>query len=43
MDLTGRVWPAAHGETVLAQTLGLCAGEVPLPQWLALLRQPPKA
>lgn len=41
MDLTGRVWPLAHGEAVLAQTLALCAGEVGLQQWLALLRCPP--
>lgn len=41
MDLTGRVWPAAHAGAVLASTHALCAGAMALPDWLALLRHPP--
>ena len=41
MDLTGRVWPAAHAGEVLRATHSLCAGALALPEWLALLRHAP--
>ncbi len=41
MDLTGRVWPAAHASAVLHASHELCAGTLALPEWLALLRQAP--
>ena len=43
MDLTGRVWSAAHSEQVLQTTLALCAGKASLPQWITLLEQAPRA
>lgn len=41
MELTQRVWPAAHCRAVLEATHALCAGEVPVAGWFALLRHPP--
>jgi 2-methylcitrate dehydratase PrpD len=41
MDLTQRVWPAAHAERVLDATLGLTTGDATSAQWLALLRHAP--
>ena len=41
MDLTQRVWPAAHAERVLRATLGLGAGAASLADWALLLRRPP--
>jgi 2-methylcitrate dehydratase PrpD len=41
MDLTGRVWSAAHSDRVLQTTLALCAGDALLPQWITLLEQAP--
>jgi 2-methylcitrate dehydratase PrpD len=42
MDLTGRVWDAAHAERTLQATLDLCQGQGTLAGWAALLRQPPR-
>ena len=41
MDLTGRVWPAAHAQQVLEATLGLGNGRVTLSDWTTLLQYPP--
>lgn len=43
MDLTGRVWPASHGQELLQATHALCAGQLALPAWLALLGRAPQA
>ena len=40
MDLTGRIWPAAHGHDLLEATLGLSRLQVPLGAWLDLLSRP---
>ncbi len=40
MDLTGRIWPAAHGRDLLEATLGLAHLQVPLGRWLGLLSRP---
>ena len=40
MDLTGRIWPAAHGRDLLEATLGLARLQVPLEHWLSLLSRP---
>ena len=40
MDLTGRIWPAAHGRDLLEATLGLARLQVPLGRWLGLLSRP---
>jgi len=42
MELCGRVWPADHCRELLAASHALCAGEVALPSWLALLRRAPR-
>jgi 2-methylcitrate dehydratase PrpD len=42
MELTGRVWPSAHGAQVLEATLGLAAGDTPFDAWTALLRRVPR-
>ena len=41
MDLTQRIWPAAHAELVLEATLGLGSGGATLADWVVLLRQAP--
>ena len=41
MDLTGRVWPAAHAQHLLQATHALCAGEGSFNDWCTLLRRPP--
>jgi 2-methylcitrate dehydratase PrpD len=43
LDLTGRVWPQAHGERVLEATLALAAGSAGMDDWTTLLRLAPKA
>lgn len=43
MDLTQRVWPAAHAEQVLQATLGLGKGSATLDEWVVLLRHAPVA
>jgi 2-methylcitrate dehydratase PrpD len=40
MDLTSRVWPAAHAQRVLDATLALGKGDASLVQWCQLLRVP---
>ena len=40
MDLTSRVWPAAHAQRVLDATLALGQGGASLAQWCELLRVP---
>jgi len=42
MNLTQRVWPAAHAHNVLEATLKLAALKVSLPEWTALLSQAPE-
>ena len=41
MDLTCRVWPAAHSRQVLDATLALGNGGVTLSDWTSLLQYPP--
>jgi len=41
MDLTCRVWPAAHAQRLLQATHALCAGEGSFTDWCTLLRRPP--
>jgi 2-methylcitrate dehydratase PrpD len=43
MDLTQRVWPAAHAATVLEATLELAALRGSLAPWAALLERAPQA
>lgn len=43
MDLCGRVWSYEHSRAVLDATHGLCAGQVKLADWLALLERAPQA
>jgi 2-methylcitrate dehydratase PrpD len=43
MDLTQRVWPAAHAAAVLEATLEMAALKGSLPPWVALLERAPKA
>jgi hypothetical protein len=40
MDLTSRVWPAAHAQEVLDVTLALGQGGASFSQWCELLRVP---
>jgi hypothetical protein len=42
MDLTQRVWPAAHAHNVLEATLNLAALKGSLSEWTGLLSQAPK-
>ena len=42
MNLTQRIWPAAHAHNVLEATLKLAALKGSLPEWTALLSQAPK-
>jgi 2-methylcitrate dehydratase PrpD len=42
MDLTQRVWPAAHAHEVLEATLRLAALKGSLPEWAALLSRAPE-
>jgi 2-methylcitrate dehydratase PrpD len=42
MDLCGRVWPAAHNRQLLAATHALCAGQLDMPAWIALLQHRPE-
>ena len=41
MDLTGRIWPQAHGERLLQATLDLARLRYPLSDWIALLARAP--
>ena len=41
LDLTSRIWPQAHCETLLEATLALSRRAVQLPDWLGLLERQP--
>jgi 2-methylcitrate dehydratase PrpD len=41
MDLSGRIWPAAHCRDLLEATLGLARLQVPLGRWLGLVSRSP--
>jgi 2-methylcitrate dehydratase PrpD len=43
MDLSGRIWPAAHCRDLLEATLGLARLQVPLGRWLGLVSRSPMA
>lgn len=43
MDLSGRIWPAAHCRDLLEATLGLARLQVPLGRWLGLVSRAPMA
>ena len=43
MDLSGRIWPAAHCRDLLEATLGLARLQVPLGRWLGLVSRAPVA
>ncbi len=43
LDLCGRVWPAAHCESVLEATLGLAAGSRSFDDWRGLIAVAPSA